>query len=329
MSYMLPAIETWSDWSATFNDADLWRPVIDRICECEGIRYQSIEIPRSNTNAVFILDRQLVVKIYSPFWSEFEMEETLLRVLDANRAVPVPEIVAAGRYHDRVSWNYLIMEYRVGLTLDAVRPDIERGDLLSIVAQVGRMTRNLHDTSTALLESVDTGESWNDLVGRRRREALPELADSGAIAPEVADALDVLLEEVAVNSRRVPRVVVHGDLESDHILLRRSDGEWRIESVIDFGDAKIGVRDYEWMPLWLGLFDRDIEAMRVFLEAYEPSLLIDEEFPRRVMAWTLLHDFGSDAVAELIEKTNTVTPVASLAELREMIWPGLTDMSGV
>ena len=329
MPYLLPTIESWSDWSATFNDVDLWRPVIDAICDSEGIRYRSIQIPRSNTNAVFILDSQLVVKIYSPFWSEFDMEATLIEVLGANRTVPVPEIVAAGRYHDRVSWNYLIMEYLDGLTLDAVRPDSARRDLLRIATEVGRMTRSLHETPINPLGGVDTGESWDDMVDRRRRETLPELAGSGIITPQVSDALNVILEEVVANSNRSPRVVVHGDLESDHILLGRKDREWKITSVIDFGDAKIGVRDYEWMPLWLGLFDRDIEAMRVFLEAYDRSLLTDEELPRRVMAWTLLHDFGSDAITELIEKTNTPTPVVTLGELRQILWPGLEELFDV
>ncbi|MCY4652923.1 MAG: aminoglycoside phosphotransferase family protein [Dehalococcoidia bacterium] len=325
MPYFLPAIETWSDWSATFDDAELWRPVIDAICDREDIRYQQIEIPRSNTNAVFILDRQLVVKIYSPFWSEFEVEETLLRVLNTSRTVPVPEVVAAARYQDRVSWNYLIVKYCSGLTLDAVRPDIARGDLLSIAAQVGRMTRALHETPLTPLDGINTGESWDDLVDRRRRETPSELVRSGIITSGVADSLLALLEEVAASSMRAPHVVVHGDMESDHILLERAEGTWKIASIIDFGDAKVGVRDYEWMPLWLGMFDRDIEAMRVFLEAYDRSLLADEDFPRRVMAWTLLHDFGSDAVAELVQKTNAPTPIETLAELRRTLWPGLTN----
>ena len=329
MSYFLPAIETWSDWSATFNDADLWRPIIDAICDREDIRYRRIEIPRSNTNAVFILDRQLVVKIYSPFWSEFEMEETLLRVLDDSGTVPVPEIVAAGRYQDRVSWNYLIVKYCSGLTLDAVRPDIARGGLLSIAAQVGRMTRALHEIPLIPLDGINTGESWDELVDRRRRETPSELIRSGIITSGVADALNVILEEVAVSSMRNSRVVVHGDLESDHILLERVEGTWKIASIIDFGDAKIGVRDYEWMPLWLGMFDRDIEAIRVFLESYDRSLLADEEFPSRVMAWTLLHDFGSDAIAELIQKTSTPTPIETLGEFRKILWPGLTNPAGV
>ncbi len=329
MSYFLPAIESWSDWSATFNDAGLWKPVIDAICDYEGIHYQRIEIPRSNTNAVFILDQQLVVKIYSPFWSEFDMEAILIEVLGVSGAVPVPRIVASGWYQDRVSWNYLILQHCAGLTLDAIRSDIARGDLVSIAAQVGQMTRTLHETPLTLLDGIDTGESWDDLVDRRRKEALSDLTGGGMITSEVADALDVILEEVAVNSENAPRVVVHGDLEADHILLDRENGEWRINFIIDFGDAKIGVRDYEWMPLWLGLFDRDIEAMRAFLEAYDRSLLTDEEFPRRVMAWTLLHDFGTDAVTELLEKRGTPTPVAKLSKLRQVLWPSLTKLSGV
>ena len=69
--------------------------------------------------------------------------------------------------------------------------------------------------------------------------------------------------------------------------------------MIDFGDSRVGVRDYEWMPLWIGLFDRNIDEMHAFIESYDRTLLADDTFPRRVMGWTLLHDFGTDAIAEL------------------------------
>ena len=309
-SSFLPPIESWSDWSAVFKDACLWRPVIDAICECEGIRYRSLETPRSNTNAVFILDRRLVVKIYSPFWSEFDIEPKLIEVLGLNGKVPVPKIVAAGRYQDRATWSYVVMEYCPGLTLNAIRSTITRGDLLSIASQVGLVARSLHHTDVSLLNGIDNvGESWDDLIERRRREALTQLADRRAVSPVVVEALAEILDETIAGSRRIPRVVVHGDLESDHILLKREGSEWRVTSLIDFGDAKIGVRDYEWMPLWLGLFDRDAGAMRAFLGSYDRRLLTDDELPQRIMAWTLLHDFGTEAVIDLLEKTHTPTPV--------------------
>ena len=324
LSSFLPPIESWSDWSAVFKDERVWRPVIDAVCDSEGIRYRSIETPRSNTNAVFLLDRRLILKIYSPFWSEFDIEPKLIAVLAMNGAVPVPKIVAAGRYQDRVTWRYLVMEYCSGQTLDAVRSEIARDDLLAISGQVGLVVRALHETDVGPLDGMDAGESWDDRVDRRAREALAELAHRGMIGPGVVEELSEALADVVADSRRSPRTVVHGDLESDHILLNRTDGEWRVASLIDFGDAKIGVRDYEWMPLWLGLFDRDVEAMRAFLAAYDRSLLIDDELPNRVMAWTLLHDFGTDAVAELLEKANTPTPVETVDGLLEVLWPAPT-----
>ncbi len=326
LSSFLPPIESWSDWSAVFKDARLWRPVIDAICEYEGIRYRSIETPRSNTNAVFILDRCLVVKIYSPFWSEFGIEPKLIEVLGLNGNVPVPKIVAAGRYQDRATWGYVVMEYCPGLTLNAIRSTITRGELLDIAAQMGVIARSLHHTDVGLLNGIDVGESWDDLVERRRREALMQLADRGMIGPVVAEALAEILEETIVGSKRIPRVVVHGDLESDHILLKRDGSEWQIISLIDFGDAKIGVRDYEWMPLWLGLFDRNIEAMRAFLGSYDRRLLTDDELPRRVMAWTLLHDFGTEAIADLLEKTHTPTPIETVDEFRDVLSPSLMTL---
>ena len=128
-------------------------------------------------------------------------------------------------------------------------------------------------------------------------------------------------------ARSAPRVVVHGDLESDHILLTRTNDEWSVSSIIDFGDARVGVRDYEWIPLWLGLFDRNVDEMRTFVESYDRTLLADESLPRRLIGWTLLHDFGTDAIAELLNRTNTPTPVETFDDLCQTVWPSLTMLS--
>ena len=320
---LMPPVDSWLDWSSIFKDVEVLRPAIDAICEQEGIGYRRIETPRSNTNAVFILDRSLVLKIYNPIWPEFEMECRLIEVLNRNGAVPAPSIVASGKLLDRLSWNYLIQEYCPRLTLEAIRPEITREDLLGIASEVGAVVRALLLTDVRLFDDIDAGEPWEALVDRRRREALPELTRAGVITPEVADALAETLDEAIAGSSQTPHVLVHGDLESDHVLLERSGGEWAVASIIDFGDAKVGLRDYEWMPLWFGLFDKDIGAMQEFLKAYDPVLLTDDELPRRMVAWTLLHDFGTNAVAEQIEKTDAPTPVGSIDVLQELLWHGI------
>ena len=108
---LMPPVDSWSDRSSIFKDVEGVRPAIDAICEQEGIGYRRIETPHgSHTNAVFILDRSLVLKIYNPVWPEFEMECRLIEVLSRNGAVPAPSIVASGQLLDRLSWSYLIQD---------------------------------------------------------------------------------------------------------------------------------------------------------------------------------------------------------------------------
>ena len=185
MSLLLPPIATWEQWAASFDDVRVWRPVVDAICEREGIVYDTIEAPESNTNAVFILDRRVVLKIYSPFWEEHAFERRLMELLEHDAAVPVPDIRAAGAFRDRREWSYLAMEYCAGRPLSELQAEMTQAALLEIAAQIGHMVRGLHAVDPKPLAAIDKGEGWGALVDRRRREVLPELLDRGLIVPGI------------------------------------------------------------------------------------------------------------------------------------------------
>ena len=323
MSFLLPPIATWEQWAALFDDVRVWSPVVDAICEREGTVYHRIEAPASNTNAVFILDRRVVLKIYSPFWEEYAFERRLMELLERDAAVPVPAVRAAGELRDRRDWSYLAMEFFPGRPLNELQEEMRQAALLDVAAQTGRMIRRLHALDPEPLAAIDKGEGWDALIDRRRREVLPELLDRGLIVPGIAPELEALLDEAVAASRAAVQVVIHGDLHAEHLLVEERDGQWDVSALIDFGDARIGVPDYEWMPLWLGLCNRDVAVMRAFLKAYDPRLLADDALGRRVAAWTLLHDFGTDAIAELFDASGATCPARSLEALQALVWPEL------
>ena len=198
-----------------------------------------------------------------------------------------------------------------------------RAALLDVAAQTGSTVRRLHAIDPQPLAAIDKGEAWDALVQRRRRQVLPELVDRGLIVPRVAGALETVLDEAVVAAHTVSHVVVHGDLNAEHVLLEEQERRWTVSALIDFGDARIGAPDYEWMPLWLGLCNRDAALLRSVLEAYDPSLLTDPGLGQRIAAWTLLHDYGSDAIAELFENSGVARPVPSLEALQALVWPGI------
>jgi len=329
MAFLLPAIDTWAQWASLFDDVEIWRPAVDAICRREGIVYERIEAPASNTNAVFILDRRVVIKIYSPFFAEYAFERRLMELLERDAVVPLPAVRAAGVLQDRRDWSYLAMEFCAGRPLDELAPELPRAALLDVAAQVGRAVRRLHAVDPRPLAAIDKGEAWPALVQRRRRRVLPELIERGLIEARVAGELEALLEQALAAARNVRHVVVHGDLNAEHILLQERAGRWTVAALLDFGDARIGMRDYEWMPLWLGLCNRDTAVLGAFLEAYDPALPADPRLRQRIAAWTLLHDYGSDAIAELFENSGAARPVPSLEALRALVWPGVWAPSQV
>ena len=241
--------------------------------------------------------------------------------------MPVPAIRAAGVFRDRTDWSYLAMQFCAGRPLDKLQPELTRQALLEVACQTGRIVRRLHAIDPQPLAAVDKGECWNALVNRRRRHVLPELVDRELIAPAVVPELETLLDEAVAAGQTAPRVVVHGDLNAEHLLLEERGQRWTVSALIDFGDARIGVPEYEWMPLWLGLCNRDAGVMRAILRVYDPALLDDgrlgHRLARRIAAWTLLHDFGTDAIAELLGSNAEPCPVTSLATLQALVWPGI------
>ena len=62
--YLLPTVKAFKDWSPIFTDVGVWEPVIREICVQEGLSFSQMQAGYPGTNAVFILDRKYVIKVY-------------------------------------------------------------------------------------------------------------------------------------------------------------------------------------------------------------------------------------------------------------------------
>lgn len=323
---MLPSIriDSWEDWTRVYNDVSVWRGLIDAICVREGIGYRQLHPASANTNAVFLLDRAFALKIYSPFWDEFDLERALLDGLGRQAEIPAPDLVGYGHVSDGggVRRAYLITRYCAARPYSELRQELSDEAAVSLAVQLGRTVRALHALDSRLFANAASERNWTEIVTERRRAAIDELAQAGVLGSTVVGPLESVLDQAIAADRRESRVVVHGDLGPDHVLCAPADNGWGIEALIDFGDAKIGVREYEWMPLWLGFFARDAVLARAFLNAYDPDLIDDPEFPMRAVAWTVMHDFGVDALGQLWRERGQPEPVESMEGLRGLLCPG-------
>ncbi len=319
MTYFLPPVETWKDWSAIFSDTALWRPVVAEICSREGIACSNIEAGYPGTNAVYVIDRTYVVKVYNPVWEDFGVERDLHTILGRGNKVPIPSLVSSGQFVDRIEWDYLITEFAEGTPIRELRDCISQYDLIEIARHLGEIVRALHETDVSRLENLKQHETGLQLAHRRKSEIVKEMRDKKLLADNVVDEMESFVE-ASVGLGRDPFVLVHGDLTEDHLLLKRQAGKWAITALLDFGDARLCPREYDWPALWLDLLRRNTSTLRAFFEAYDRAVLEDEDFIRRAFVWTLFHDFGTGIVEDQL-KRHDAEQVRSVDDLRELMWP--------
>ncbi len=113
-------------------------------------------------------------------------------------------------------------------------------------------------------------------------------------------------------------LLVSGDVTEDHILLVEGDEGWSISGLIDFADALIAPPAYEWVALWFSALRRDADALRAFLEGYG-GLTADTTFCRTAMAFTFLHEFGAEIMAEELRGEDTAA-LTSVQALQAILW---------
>lgn len=164
-------IDSWDDWTRACNHVSVWRGLIDEICLREEISYRRLHPASANTNAVFLPDHQFVLKIYSPFWDDFDFERTLMEALWTEQQTPVVEAAGCGQVNDAdgTSRDYLITRYCPARPFSELRPELSDAEAASRAEQLGRIVRSLHELDVSHSTSPSTDQIWSGVLTNRRR----------------------------------------------------------------------------------------------------------------------------------------------------------------
>jgi hygromycin-B 7''-O-kinase len=323
MPPLLPVITTWAEWGRMFTNVAQWTAAVREICRRHNLPVQHVEAGYPGTNAVFVVDDAYVVKIYAPFCPEdFDLERELYALLGANPRLPVPQLIAQGILEDQIRWPYIIIDFKPGAPIREVRARIPDHSLQRIAAELGEMVRVLHRTPIEPLTSLPhTQTSWQQFVRQRQVEVAEAALWEGILPEPVVAEIPEFLASVLDDDAAVPLALLNGDLTEDHVLLEQRNGKWHISALIDFGDALVGTRDYEWIALWFSALDRNYEELTAFMAAYDSHLKLNDAFFTRAMAFTFLHEFGPDILAFTLKALGK-PQIASVQELQALLWGG-------
>ncbi len=318
----LPADIGWHNWKGLFTDAALWRPVVTQICrEHHLAAAERVEAGFPGSNAVFVVDEQIVIKLFPPlFVHDYPVERDAYRLI-GNTLDFVPKLLLEGTYHDQIDWPYLVIEYRPGQPLRELRHLLDEANRLAVARELGRAIRAVHRLPLSGSIHFDPRpEKWQQFLRGRRTKCVDELRAKAILSESVIAEVEIFLDTTPWLDPDFAPCFINGDLTEDHLLLSAHDGEWRFSALIDWADCEAGAPEYDWIPLWFGLCGRDIAMFRAFIRAYDPELSFDQAFRGRLLVYTFLHLFGPAIVAHALGQMGD-PPIQNLAHLQKLLWP--------
>jgi hygromycin-B 7''-O-kinase len=259
-----------------------WRQAAELTAQRHNLTDHLLRMTESGSDVV-IEGKQYFFKMTAPdFFTELTTERELLTYVEGRLPVTTPKIVAAGELE---GWPYLWMTRVEGTPLAKLWPTLTYEARLDLAAQLGELVAALHrlplfgDSAgwpTFLQRFVDSAPT------RHSKPTTPE-----ALSARVADFL------ARVSRPEAPLVLLHTEVLDEHVFASFDGTRWKLSAMIDFADGRVGHPEYEFPALVEFIFRGETGLLKTFLRAYGWGPSRFENYSERLLAWGLIHQFGS------------------------------------
>ena len=324
-----PRFENDEAYEASLTDPSFWEPYARAALRDAGIDDGGTvrtSYPATHVAARVGDDRFVKLHYEDRFGEDSYQTEREAYAILGDRGVPIPRLLADGALYPGSNawrWPYLAMSAMHGRAVRDLGDDATDDDMDTVASFVGSTLRSLHDTPVEDGEYISLG-IYEDLISTRMARCHRDHETWGSLPerflPQVHDY--VRKAEDLIDPDRDAAVFVHGDLHGGNVFVEGEPGSLRPTGIVDFNDAYEGDRAYDLVAVHTKTFAGDKRLLRRALDSYGwPGL--DREWPRRMMALTLAHDY--DMVAPF--GSRVPDEVETLDELATLVWdldaPGL------
>jgi hygromycin-B 7''-O-kinase len=324
-----------------FMDLAVWEPFVREVCTRRGLESELLRPGLAGTYPTFIAGERWVIKFFGRLFDGAEghaVEQEAAHLLRGWQALPVAQVVAEGMLREeagianpggaeraggveRWHWPYLVYNFLPGTSIGEVYEQVSPAEKLRLAHELGGVIRQLH--SLPLPEQGLLRRDWapfRTFIQGQYAGCVQRLEDSPQALPPhlLAQVADFLLPFTELIDESRPPCFLHGDLTRDHLLGELREGRWHTSGWIDFGDARAGSPDYEWVALHLDLFDGDRALLGAFLNAYGLPRAQRAGFARRALVYTLLFPFN--VIGWHLHERPELREVGTLEELAEQMW---------
>ena len=298
-------------------DHAAWRAAIVEVCAAHGIECDAVSAYADGSNLVAAVDNRWIVKIFPTFHGhQWESERRVLAHLrDAKLPLKVPALIAEGTRED--GWLYVVMEKLPGLALASCWDEIGPHERIRMIEQIGSTMAAVHRLPLDELGSLPP--EWGSFLRNQKVNCRNRHASLG-VPPWFERGLADLVREWAPENAAEDRVLLTGEYTPFNLLVQRNATSWELTGMIDFGDAMVGPRDYDFLGPSMFSCAGDPLLVTALLRGYfGEAQPMNRQTRMRFMALAVLHRYANFNVQLCIPAWRE--RAASFEARAELVWP--------
>lgn len=311
----LANIDSFEQYEQLKSNVDFLKEMAQAVIRQHQLPVGSLELFFGGANIVFSYNQNYVIKIYPPMHvDQFKGESLVTQYLAGKLTVKTPDILYQGEI---VNWPYLIMTQLEGELLETLWEKLEYDNKKILMRELGLLIKEVHALPTNGLEAIDC--HWGQFITQQIHHCI-EQHQTKKLPPHLLKQIPDYLRPVQKYLKEIKHpVILTGEYTPMNLLVNRMGGIWHINGLIDFGDAMLGLPQYDLLGPGVFLTQGDKRLLREFLMAYgylESQLT--RELSHQLTALMLLHQYSNLNVQIRIQGWQN--KVTSMEELEQLIW---------
>ncbi len=267
------------------------------------------------TNIVFSYGSNRIIKIFPPIHhSQFMSESLVMKHLYNKLTVNTPAVEFEGEI---TGWPYIIMNRLDGIPLEGLWEDLDHHNKVIIMRELGSLIREVHSLPTQGLEAIDC--HWDQFITNQINQCVAKHKSTNLPKVLLEQIPEYIKSMVGYLPTIKKPVILTGEYTPMNFLVKQKSGIWHIEGLIDFGDAMLGLPEYDLLGPGAFLIQGDKELLREFLVSYGYSHEdLTDKLSHQLTLLMLLHKYSNLRVQIRID--NWKEKVSNLNDLEKLVW---------
>jgi hygromycin-B 7''-O-kinase len=272
------------------------------------------KIPKGS-NALFALGDSVIIKLVPPNWRRQGDKELLVTpMLEDRLSLTTPRLIGGGEIDN---WVFVISTRLSGTPLADIWLALPREQKRSIMVQTGEVLREFRAVPFA--EDIAIRVNWpsyidgliSSCVARHQRRNMP--AD---LVSQVLPYIESAGDFTAPGEARF----IHMDFHPWNLMAKEVGGQWRLDGLLDFGDAIVGHSDrFELLTPMMFMAQGDPVLAKTLLQSYGMNE-VDAPTLQRQLTATMLIRPDSD-VTFCMQQVPATAPRDTWHQIAVQIFP--------